>query len=129
MINTCEKFFDHQVIKISTDSDVKKTKTKVLAYGADLTPLVLGTKQLPYVSSWQHLGHTMSTDESYLEDMNARRQQFIGKFYSLQQDLGEQDPSVMFTLIRVYLLHMYGCVLWDIHDDGMTKLWTASICL
>ena len=127
MINICQKFFDHHGIKISTDPDIKKTKTKVLVYGVEsvLTPLVLGTKPLPYVTTWQHLGQTLCSDGSYTHDMMEKRRQLIGKFYSLQQDLGKQHPAVMLQLIRTYLLHLYGCPLWDIYDEGMTKMWTS----
>ena len=127
MINICAKFFDHHGIKISTDSDIKKTKTKVLVYGVVNKPssLILGTKPLPFVLSWSHLGHKLCSDESYLQDMTERRHQLVGKFYSLQQELGDQNPRVMFRLIRIYLLHLYGSQLWDIYDDGMSKLWTA----
>ena len=80
MINICEKFFNHHGIKISTDPDIKKTKTTVL---------------VTYVTTWQHLGQTLCSDGSYTHDMMEKRRQLIGKFYSLQQDLGKQDPTVM----------------------------------
>ena len=127
MINICQAFFDLHGIKISTNPDAKKTKTKVLVYGVqnDLASLVLGDKPLPFVDSWKHLGHTISTDESPDKDMNLRRRELIGQIHSLHQELRGQDPRVMMKLIRIYLLHLYGCPMWDIHSTESAKLWAT----
>ena len=127
MINICAKFFNEHGIKISTNPDVKKTKTKILVYGIDyeVSPIHLGDKVLPYVKTWIHLGHTLCTDESPTHDMEVKRRELIGKIHSLQQELGAQDPAVMIILVRTYLLHLYGCQLWDIYSNDIVKLWYA----
>ena len=127
MVNICKGFFAKHGIKISTDPNPTKTKTKVLVYGVNsvLAPIVLGDKILPYVNTWKHLGHTLCTDENAAHDMTERRREFIGKLHSLQQELGSQDPTVMMKLIQTYLLHLYGCQLWDIYSEDIIVLWST----
>ena len=56
MINIAKTFFDEHGIKISTNPDIKKTKSKILVYGmkCEIAPLLLGDKQLPNVKTWKH---------------------------------------------------------------------------
>ena len=128
MINTCSVFFKDHGISISTNQDVNKTKTKVLTFGVEgvTSPVMLGTKPLPTVLQWPHLGVMISTsDESFESDLDDKRKILIGKISSLQQELGDQDPAVFVKLVQIYFLHLYGSSLWDIYSENSTKLWTA----
>lgn len=127
MINIAKAFFDLHGIKISTNPNIKKTKTKILVYGIniDIAALFLGEKPLPSVETWKHIGHTLHTDESPAHDMLLRCQELTGKFHALRQEFPEQDPDVMMRLVRIYLLSLYGSNLWDLYAADTTKLWST----
>ena len=127
LINRCYSFFKIHGITISTNPDIKKTKTKVLVFGVKSkpAPLLLNGKQLPTVDSWYHLGHLIHSDESFHHDFDEKRRAIVGKIHSLNQELGPQDPMVYFKLLRIYVLHLYGCCLWDIYSDKTIKLWST----
>ena len=127
MINICLDFFTRHGIKISTNTIVKKTKTKVFVYGVDGVPavLLLGDKPLPFAQEWKHLGHVINSDENPVHDLEEKKRVIIGKVHSLRQELGAQDPKVFLKLVRIYLLHLYGCVLWDIFSPDSTQLWST----
>ena len=127
MINISKSFFDRHGIKISTNPDVKKTKTKVLVFGKqnNLASLLLGDKPLPSVKQWKHLGHTIHIDESPAHDMMLRVNELVGKLQSLRQEFPGQDPRVMMKLIQTYLLSLYGSQLWDIYSTEANKLSTV----
>ena len=127
MINKCYEFFLNHGIKISTNQDVKKTKTKILTFGLKVnpSPLTLNGKELPFVDSWEHLGHVVHSDGNSAHDLNEKRRAIVGKIHSLYQELGQQDPSVLFTLLRSYVFHLYGCQLWDIFSKEANRLWAT----
>ena len=127
MINTCQEFFSEHGIQISTNLDIKKTKTKIIAFGVDVDnclPIFLGPRPLPFVQQWEHLGVIISSDESSHHDLNLKKGAFIGKVHVLQQELGLMDPIVFMKLVKIYFLHLYGSSLWDIFDVKSTTMWT-----
>ena len=127
MVTICSSFFSEHGIQISTNPDIRKTKTKVLAFGAEymLQNIYLNDRPLPYVDSWHHLGHLIHTDESTSHDIEEKRREFISKIHSFRQEFGDQDPIVFFTLIRSYFLHFYCSQLWDLHSVEIDKLWSC----
>lgn len=127
LIDICEKHFTNLGITISTSIIPEKSKTKVLYFGnmMNLQPLVLYNKVIPYVVDSKHLGHLIHTDESMDHDLLLKRRQLIGKMHSLRQELGNQDPHVYLKLIKVYILHLYGCQLWNFQGRGAEKLWST----
>ena len=114
MVNIAKDFFQEHGITISTDPDIRKTKTKVLAFGVigQPDPVMLGSTPLPYVNEWIHLGQYVNTDEDLNHDLLVKKRVLIAKFHSLQQELSVQDPRVMIKLVKTFLLHLYGCILW-----------------
>ena len=125
LIDICEKYFSNLGITISTNIIPEKSKTKILYFGdiSNPQPLTLYDKLLPYVVESKHLGHLINTDESMDHDLLLKRREFIGKFNSLRQELGQQDPYVYLRLIKTYLLHLYGSPLWHLSGAGVEKLW------
>ena len=94
MISICDRYFSDHGISISTNDDIKKTKTKVITFGVEgkIAPLMLGNRPLPTVNQWPHLGVIIDTNENLAADLDEKRQTLIGKTHSLQQELG--DPRV-----------------------------------
>ena len=127
MINICSSYFNEHGIKISTNQDIRKTKTKILVFGVNNIPanIILNDRPLPYVESWYHLGHVIHSDESTIHDIDEKRREFIGKIHSFRQEFGNQHPSVFFKLVFSYFLHFYGSNLWDLHCVQIEKLWSC----
>ena len=127
MVNLCKDFFDRHGIQISTNADVKKTKTKVLSFGVtgQHSPILLGDSPLPFVKEWVHLGHVISTDESTCPDMLLKKRELNGKIHGLKQEFGSLEPTVFIKLVRIFLLHLYGCTLWDLFSEETNKLWST----
>ena len=127
LLNICESFFSQHGITISTNPDKKKSKTKAMVFGIDTTPadITLGEIIIPWTSQWNHLGHTINSDESWNHDMECKRGELIGKLHSLNQELGRQDPRVTMKLVNIFMLSLYGSNLWDLFSDDATKLWST----
>ena len=135
MMDICKKYFDNHKISISTNIDLKKSKTKCIAFGtkATLAPIKLkeegipfyAQKQLPWVDTWPHLGHCFHEDKSPDHDLLQRRGQFIGKLHSLRQEFGDKDPIVYTNLVSIYLSSFYGSNLWNLFDDAAEKLYKS----
>ena len=60
----------------------------------------LNGRDLPWVSSYKHLGHLLHDSEDWDHDLLLKRGTFIGGFHELQQELGLQDSSVMLRLVN-----------------------------
>ena len=125
MIYICESYFSRHGIKISTNIVTKKSKSKCIYFGSHKPkPVKLYNRDLPYVTEWKHLGHTITSDECMSHDMLIRRGEFIGKYHALRQELGAQYPAVYIKLINIYLISMYGSNLWDLGNNYASKVYT-----
>ena len=130
MVTKCERFFSSRGIRVSTNPVVEKSKTVCLCFGLKYTPepLVLYGNQLPFVKSHKHLGHIITDNESMKMDLDDKVNQMIGKFHSLRQQVGRQDPFVMITLVNTYLLSLYGSNIWDLSardSERIDKSWNS----
>merc|ERR1712105_449482 len=115
MLNICKEYFDDHKIVISTNVDLKKSKTKCIAFGTKIEPEKIKLNDgrvLPNVDSWPHLGLALHKDQSSDHDLLKKRGQFIGKLYALRQQIGYTDPIVYTKLINIYLTSFYGSPLW-----------------
>ena len=127
MLNICCQFFSEHGINISTNADLSKSKTKCMHFNTHMHPLniSLNGRDLPWVSSYKHLGHLLHDSEDWDHDLLLKRGTFIGGFHELQQELGLQDSSVMLRLVNTYITSFYGSSLWDLNSESSNKLWTA----
>ena len=120
MLNLCKNYFYELKITISTNVDLKKSKTKCMAFGINskLAPITLHDVNLPWwEETWPHLGHLFHCDQSPHHDLLKKRAQFIGKLHSFRQEFGNIDPLVYTRLVSVYLTSFYGSNLWDLYDN------------
>ena len=127
MLNICSRFFSDHGIKISTNPNLSKSKTKCMAFHTKERPvnISLNGRDLPWVSSYKHLGHLLHDSEDWQHDLLLKRGMFIGGFHELQQELGKQDPSIMLRLVNTYITSFFGSSLWDLNSESSNKLWTA----
>jgi hypothetical protein len=132
LLNICQKYFELHGIKISVNVNLKKTKTKCLAFNTKSVPanIMLYNKPLPWVDSYKHLGHLVHTDEHTSHDIYAKRGEFISNLHALRQELGSQHPDVFMRLVLIYLSSMYGSNLWDLYSEAARSLYTSwNICI
>ena len=120
MFSMCEKYFSDHKITISTNPDVKKSKTKCIYFSHNRSkempaPIMLGQVPLPWVDSWAHLGNNLNRDDlsvhghSTLDsDTKDKRRRFIGKYHSLRQEFGFLRPEILFKIIEIYTTSFYG---------------------
>ena len=103
MLNICEKYFNIHKIIMSTNPDIKKTKTKCLYFSHTQdknlpAPIFCDKKPLPWVNAWQYLGNTLNINDlskpfrtDMTSDTNNKRRKFVGKIHSLLQEFGFLD--------------------------------------
>ena len=114
MFDICERYFKEHKIVISTNPDVKKSKTKCLYFSHNKNknkpaPIMLGDTPLPWVNAWQHLGNELNTEDlsrpfnsNMNEDVNNKRRKFIGKFHSRKQEFGFLSTDMFFDIVNIY---------------------------
>ena len=71
MLNICKDYFDKHKIVISTNIDLKKSKTKCMIFGSKYEPVKIRLNDgriLPYADSWPHLGYLLHKDQSSEHD-------------------------------------------------------------
>ena len=78
--------------------------------------------QIPWVEQAVHLGHIINSDQCTTHDTSEKRGIYIGKTHALQQELGDQHPSVMLRLRWTYASAFYGSNLWDLANPACGKL-------
>ena len=127
MLNIAHQFFTDHGIAISTNIDLRKSKTKCMAFGLQIEPVKISLNgvDLPWVSSYKHLGHLLHTSEDWSHDLLKKRGVFIGEFHELQQELGLQESVVMEKLVNTYITSFYGSSLWDLKSVAAEKLWSS----
>ena len=137
MFSICEKYFKDHKITISTNPDVKKSKTKCLFFSHDKNrnkpaAILLGDTPLPWVNVWQYLGNELNTDNlsrpfhsNMNEDVHNKRRKFIGKFHSIKQEFGFLSPGMLFDIVNIYATSFYGSNLWLFPSPPTEKLFTS----
>ena len=97
-------------------------------FGSKLDPVKIKLNDrriLPFVESWPHLGFKLHKDESPDHDLLIKRGQFIGKLYSLRQQIGNVDPLVYTKLVSIYLTSFYGSPLWNLFSPAAIRLYSS----
>ena len=136
MVKICESFAKKKHLKFSTNANPQKSKTKCLIFSPklkdrqDVSPILLNSDPLPWVSDVKHLGNILQCENTMKKDVAMKRGKFIGKVNSLLQELHFADPSVLVKLIQIYCTSFYGSCLWDIYStdvDRLYKSWNVTI--
>ena len=121
----CENYFIKHKITISTNPDLKKSKTKCIYFSHNRSkelpaPIMLGQVPLPWVDSWGHLGNNLNREDLSVQchstldsDTRDKRIKFIGKYHSLRQEFGFLKPEILFKIIEIYTTSFYGSNMWS----------------
>ena len=137
MFDICVNYFEEHKITISTNIDLKKSKTKCIYFShtksnIDPASIMFNNVPLPWVDSWPHLGNELNQSDMIIKagssmdtDLESKRRKFIGKYHSLRQEFGFSSPDVFLKLINIYATSFYGSVLWDLTGTSAKKLFTS----
>ena len=137
MFTICEEYFNDHRITISTNTDVKKSKTKCIYFSHNRSkempaPIMMGEVALPWVDSWAHLGNNLHRNNLSVQchstldsDTRDKRIKFIGKYHSLRQEFGFLKPETLFKIIEIYATSFYGSNLWSFSSYEAERIFTS----
>ena len=139
MLNICEDFANRYNIRYSTDEDPKKSKSKAMYIVGEgrtgLTkpmPLVLCNKDLPWVETCEHLGHTLSSDGTMKQDMKEKRAQFINSAVKIRETFSYSYPEQIVEAVNKYSCSFYSSNLWDLNSpeaESVFASWRTNLKL
>ena len=128
MVSECERFASSNNMKFSTNIDPRKSKTKCIIFSnkqADtvgVDKIILNNDELPWVDKIKHVGNIMENDNSFKQDCQIKRGQFIGKIHSLNQEFYPATSAVKMKLYDIFTLSFYGSSLWNLFGPEVAKL-------
>ncbi len=133
MVKKCGDYADQYNLKFSTHQDIKKCKTKCIAFlrkDKDLRNILLNGKTLPWVKYAKHLGCTITQDIQGLpKDIMEKRAQFINKSNELGQEFSYAHYRTKIKLNQIFNTSFYGSQLWDLfskESERIEKSWNVS---
>ena len=92
----------------------------------------LDEKDLPWVESADHLGHTLHQKTSMEKDCHRARGKFIAKTVELREQLSFAKPQQIMQAVQVFSTDAYGSMLWDLGSDQAEqyfKCWNTCMKL
>ena len=128
MVDICENYCNAHGIKISSDENARKSKTKCIVFSKDIDKpanIMLRNMRIPWTDTYKHLGHHIHMDEDMYHDLNAKRGEFISNIHSLRQEFGMLNPQSFMRLISIYHTSFYGSNLWDLGSKSSERLWSS----
>ena len=107
MINVCEAYAIDHNLTFLTDSAPARSKTKCIYFCGRKNrvsypdPLRLAGKELPWVTTADHLGHILSQQFSMDPDCNRARQKFISTTSDIREQLHFAHSQQVFKAIQI----------------------------
>ena len=133
MVKTCEDFAHNHNLKFSTSTDIKKCKTKCMAFTKrkiDLKDIKLNGKVLPWVTSAKHLGCKLTNNINGLsKDILEKRAQYINRANELDQEFYFAHAKTRVMINNIFNTSFYGSQIWDLFDfeaERVEKTWNVS---
>ena len=138
MLQICEVYAaDHNLV-FSTDPIPAKSKTKCVLFCGKASrvrypeKLQLDGKDLPWVETADHLGHTLHQEISMDKDCHRARARFITKSLEVRNQLSFADPEIILRALQIFCTDAYGSMLWDLSSDSAEsffKCWNTNVKL
>ena len=131
MLDTCQRFACKFNLKFSTDPNPAKSKTKcIFVCGQNKklrkpSPLLLDGKELPWVASAAHLGHTLHETGTMDKDVKAKRASFIGETTEIRETFGFASPVEILRAVKLYAGSHYGSNLWQLDSESAGQYYSA----
>ena len=117
MVQVCQKYGEDHNLVFSTDPVPSLSKTKCVYFcgrpGKVMypDPVQLDGKDLPWVESADHLGHTLHQMTSMEKDCQRARDKYINKTVEIREQLSFANPQQIMQAIQVLSTDAYGSML------------------
>ena len=138
MLEVCEAYANDHNLVFSTDPVPAKSKTKCLLFCGRSgnvkypEPVQLGGKNLPWVESADHLGHTLHQMTSMDRDCLRARARYINKTVEVRDQLSFANPKQILQALQMLCTDAYGSMLWDLGSptaEQFFKCWNTAVKL
>ena len=138
MLDICQKYATEHNLVFSTDPVPAKSKTKCLYFCGRSGPVQypaqvqLDGKDLPWVDSADHLGHTLTQVTNMEKDSQRARGKFISKTMDIREELSFAHPEQVMQAIQLLCTDAYGSMLWKLNSPGAEsffKSWNTCVKL
>ena len=96
------------------------------------SPIQLDGKNLPWVVSADHLGHTLHQVGTMDQDAKIKRAKFIDRSVEIREQLHFAHPDQILKAIQVYCCDGYGSMLWSLDSEtaeSYFKAWNTAVKL
>ena len=138
MVQVCQKYGEDHNLVFSTDPVPSLSKTKCVYFCGRPgkvrypDPVQLDGKDLPWVESADHLGHTLHQMTSMEKDCQRARAKYINKTVEIREQLSFAKPQQIMQAIQVLSTDAYGSMLWDLGSaqaEQYFKCWNTCVKL
>ena len=138
MLSKCELYANKNNIMFNTDHDPKKSKSKCIQVignkknVAKPSPLTLCGRDLPWVSSANHLGHELHESGSMELESKMKKAEFINKSVEVRETFNFANPVEILSATKLSCSSFYDSVLRDFKGPGAMPLfssWTTAVKL
>ena len=138
MLQVCQAYAVEHNLVFSTDPVPAKSKTKCIFFcgrpGNVKYPdkVQLDGKDLPWVESADHLGHTLHQLTNMEKDCQRARARFIDKTVQIREQLSFAQPDQILKAIQLLCSDAYGSMLWNFSSAGSEqyfKSWNTCVKL
>ena len=131
MLQLCEQYAEEHNLMFSTDPCPELSKTKCLYMVGKVRaglvqypkPVSLYGVPLPWVTSANHIGHTLSQDCTMEEETRSKRMSFITDSTDIREMFAWAHPLQVLEAIRIYCCSFYGSMLWDLYGEEAKKVY------
>ena len=80
---------------------------------------------LPWVDKIKHVGNILEPNNSFTQDCQIKRGQFIGRIHSLNQEFHYATSAVKTKLYDIFSLSFYGSSLWNLSSPEVERLYRS----
>ena len=138
MLDTCEQYAMQHNLEFSTDPNPSKSKSKCIYFTGQARnvvlpePLKLLGEELPWVSTAEHLGHTLHQDCTMDLDAKRKRATFIDKSSDIRETFHFAHPEQIMKACQIYVSDAYGFMLYDLasqSSQSYLKSWNTFVKL
>ena len=94
--------------------------------------LQLCGNDLPWVSTAEHLGHTLHESGTMSQDTKVKRARFISDAVEIRETIKWASPVEILKALKVYCSSFHGCMIWDLGSNMASQLfnsWNTAVQL
>ena len=123
MLSVCEKYATEHNMVYSTDPNPSKSKTKCMYFCGNIrnvvypAPVKLNGRDLPWVTSAEHLGHTLHQSCTMDQDIRINRAQYIEKTTEIRNTFSWAHTSQKLKASNIYVGDFYEYNIWQLNSS------------